>query len=209
MNQFSYTSFWKWFLSNSRRFRDLPSLIIIDELCERIATIDKRLSVELSSEVDTPLRELVITSHGDWAAFKTIVALCKSCPSIPGWKVVAFKPPRGFLFNLPVLPEVNVSQWKVVPLKMDVSFKDIGIRFEVGKGHASKVTEPLIWEILEEGVGEILCSLVSHVEWSENRTSRAFDMGELPEILHSWGLTRGPDECKPYLPDRGVIDSTT
>ncbi len=91
--------FWLWFESQAEQLVDQPSLEIIDELAEQLANVDSGITAEVSNLTENSDRELIITAHGDILRFELIGTLVQRAPQIPGWRVLALKPPAWIFIS--------------------------------------------------------------------------------------------------------------
>lgn len=192
--------FWLWFESQAEQLVDQPSLEIIDELAEQLANVDSGITAEVSNMTENSDRELIITAHGDASRFKLIGTLVQRAPQIPGWRVLALKPPRGFSFHVDGKERLSISDWRFVPLKSSPEFDEIGLRIEMPERDAQKLNEDALSLVLEEGVGEVLLSLYSHIEFGSSETAGALSIHSLAETISDWALARGPKSIRVWLP---------
>lgn len=196
-----HKDFWEWFEGKSDAFLTQPALALIDEILAELGKVDDGISAELSSyNLDTD-RVLIVTSHGDQSRFQTISDLVSEAPLIEGWCFQALKPPRGFSFSVGGRPSYSFDDWTFVPLRSSANFEQMGLRIEVPAPDFEHVDNEVVLEILEEGVGEVLSSLCTHIETSLPNTHNAFPLPSLAEALHSWCLLRGPESIRVFLPD--------
>jgi hypothetical protein len=192
--------FWLWFESQAERLFAQPSLEIIDELTEQLATVDRGISCEVSQGTTCSDRELILTAHSDASRFKLIGTLAQRAPQISGWRVLALKPPRGFAFHIDGKERLSISDWRFVPLKSSPEFDEIGLRIEMPERDAQKLNEDALSLVLEEGVGEVLLSLCSHIEFGFSETAGALSIHSLVETISDWALARGPKSMRAWLP---------
>lgn len=192
--------FWLWFESQAERLFEQPSLEIIDKLTEQLATVDRGISCEVSQATTCSDRELILTAHGDASRFKLIGTLVQRAPQIPGWRVLALKPPRGFAFHIDGKESLSISDWRFVPLKSSPDFSEFGLRIEMPEQDAHLLDADSLWLILDSGVGEVLLSLCSHIEFGSSKTAGALSIHSLAETISDWALVRGPKSMRAWLP---------
>lgn len=192
--------FWQWFALQAQAFLPLPSLEIIDDLVEQLASVDAALFPELSSSGADTARELLITAHGDQSRFPMIRDLVDQAPDLPGWKIQAFKPPRGFDFQMVDLPGLSLSDWRFVPLKASPEFAELGLQLELPEQDRAKLDTETLTRIIEEGVGEVLASCCTHLQIISTPTPGALPLQRLAETLFAWAMARGPTSIQPFLP---------
>ncbi len=87
-----------------------------------------------------------------------------------------------------------------MPLKSSPEFDEIGLRIEMPERDAQKLNEDALSLVLEEGVGEVLLSLCSHIEFGFSETAGALSIHSLAETISDWALARGPKSMRAWLP---------
>jgi hypothetical protein len=94
-------AFWLWLHAHQAALREMssPRDAFWDELLPRLKTVHEDLWFEVSVPGKT-VREFVITAQGDTSLFPLVEELASQAPEIPGWTVVALKPPMGFGFSI-------------------------------------------------------------------------------------------------------------
>lgn len=192
--------FWLWFESQAERLFEQPSLEIIDKLTEQLARVDWGISCKVSQVTTCSDRELILTAHSDTSRFKLIGTLVQRAPQIPGWRVLALKPPRGFAFHIDGKERLSISDWRFVPLKSSPDFSEFGLRIEMPEQDARLLDADALSLILETGVGEVLLSLCSHIEFGSSKTAGALSIHSLAETISDWALVRGPKSMRAWLP---------
>ncbi|HLT47508.1 MAG TPA: hypothetical protein VK002_09800 [Rubricoccaceae bacterium] len=91
----SVRAFWRWFAEHADTLREpLPEPALYDQLFARLRYVHPDLVCEVGI-ADDSTGELLLSAGGIKAAFGTVRALAEAAPSLPGWRVVAFKPRRG------------------------------------------------------------------------------------------------------------------
>lgn len=192
--------FWLWFESQAERLFEQPSLEIIDKLTEQLATVDWGISCEVSQVTTCSDRELILTAHSDILRFELIGTLVQRAPQIPNWRVLALKPPRGFAFHIDGKESLSISDWRFVPLKSSPDFSEFGLRIEMPEQDARLLDADSLSLILETGVGEVLLSLCSHIEFGSSKTAGALSIHSLAETISDWAFVRGPESVRAWLP---------
>ena len=94
--------FWTWFAANEARFRKLDgpeaeTEALLDEILDHLHEFSDGLYFEIGGPTEGPM-ELIVTAEGDPDFFPQVRDLVAQAPPIPGWQVIAFKPPMGFDF---------------------------------------------------------------------------------------------------------------
>lgn len=83
--------FWQWFATNSVRYKALGA-----DQRELMAELDRelaRVQPGLTWEHNVKDGELVISADGNRKLFPAVQKLVAAAPSIPGWRIVAFRQP--------------------------------------------------------------------------------------------------------------------
>ncbi len=90
--------FWKWFQQNASALSQTKDFEgpLFSELSNRLASIRSGLVWELA--LHGKERELTISADGDRQLFPVVKKLVASAPSIPGWRVNAFRQRRPLDF---------------------------------------------------------------------------------------------------------------
>ena len=83
--------FWNWFSKNSKKLLQLDGEEIIHAIAPELSKYDKGLT-ELVSHSTTRPRELIISADGHVNNIDAVEKLCDAAPSIPGWKIIRFRP---------------------------------------------------------------------------------------------------------------------
>lgn len=85
------TAFWTWFSANAAALAaDTDMQAVMLTISSEIEKIDPGIAAELG--VDDGGRMLVITPNGNQKLFPLVEQLRAAAPSVPGWKIVAFRP---------------------------------------------------------------------------------------------------------------------
>jgi len=191
--------FWQWFEKQAEGLLKKPSFEVIDELAEQIKKVDPGITAEVSNCHESIDRELTVTSHCDQSKFELILDFVRMAPLVSGWQFQALKPPRGFSFQVEGKSGLSIGDWRFVPLKSSPEFTEIGLRIEMTEDDLKNMNDELLHEIIEEGVGEVLLSLCSHIEYGSSMTPKAISLNSLAETLYSWALRRSPQSFHKYL----------
>src|SRR5579871_1032716 len=67
-----------------------------------LANVDERLGVEVSEASAGEAHELIVTAYSDPTLFPRVRQLVAAVGQVPGWTIVALKPPRGFDFSISI-----------------------------------------------------------------------------------------------------------
>jgi|GEM_PF-898547 len=95
--------FWTWFAANAGRLltfkgRNAP---VLRELSEELAKVANGLTYELSVG-ETVEHEFIVSADGHLERFSDVIRLVGAAPSIPGWRVIAFRQPKDTRFVVSV-----------------------------------------------------------------------------------------------------------
>jgi len=95
----SGNAFWAWLQTNGRRLRDAvveprDDDPLFEEVLERLHREHSELFFLMGGEPEGEM-EFIVTAEGDPAHFPAVEALVAAAPTIPGWSLIAFKPPMG------------------------------------------------------------------------------------------------------------------
>jgi hypothetical protein len=102
---FKAKEFWDWFSLNNAKFLFIhevePALQqkFLSELAEKLHQFNRNLFFLVGGHPNDDM-ELVITAEGNKKYFDKVSELVNEAPSIPRWKVLAFKPPMGCDFKI-------------------------------------------------------------------------------------------------------------
>jgi hypothetical protein len=153
--------FWSWFEGHAPRFlalRDDPDEAALDDIQEHLHSYCDDLWFEVGGAPEGPM-EFVISAEGNEAFFRHVQELADAAPSIPGWQIIAFKPPHGFSFvtNYGGL-EINPAQCWFLPLKSKQQPGRVALRIGVpgyDEANARKF-EAGLHIVVDAGLGELV-----------------------------------------------------
>ena len=106
-SQAGLTDFWAWFQKNQAAYfaldpQDAPATKrLFDDLSAHMTEINPDLVFEFGPVIEGR-RELVISAGGIKSAFPAVTALAQAAPSLPQWKITAFRPRRHPMNQLQV-----------------------------------------------------------------------------------------------------------
>jgi len=85
--------FWDWFVQNQATYYNATQddLELFSTLEEQLVKVCKVLTFELSIVPDTAIKELCISADGMKSCFPSVIELVRVAPSIPNWKIRAFR----------------------------------------------------------------------------------------------------------------------
>ena len=96
------TAFWQWFQDNAERLdREIEHdpEDVIGEVVEALARVRPGLTCEFGTQTDKE-REFVISADGKRDLFPVVRRLVDAAPDLPGWKIIAFRQPKGTKFSV-------------------------------------------------------------------------------------------------------------
>ena len=158
--------FWRWFSDASADLLGADGQAVADQVEQHLRAVDDRLGVEVSGPADP--RELIITAWSDADAFPAVRELVAAAPPLPGWQIIALKPPRGFEFGIDVDGlEVNAAKLQLSPLAADQDPTLLGIRIYVPSAddNDDERLDRALPLILETGIGEEAAAQIDHTEY--------------------------------------------
>ena len=96
MSKVAVKGFWAEFQKHAEALRRSHSADtqVYDHLLEQLQKIGEGLFLVFSSGPGEA--ELIITAEGDAALFPLVESVVQDAPAVPGWKIFALKPQRGF-----------------------------------------------------------------------------------------------------------------
>ena len=84
-------AFWQEFVYQERQLALMPQQAYVERANEMLAVHAPELAIELEKTDGKLLQRLVISAHGNTEQFENALALVRLAPSIPGYKVQAFR----------------------------------------------------------------------------------------------------------------------
>ena len=157
--------FWRWMAAGGDELLASPGAVVADRIEEQLREIDPRLGVEVADPGES--RELVITAWSRAEAFPVVRELVAAAPPLPGWRILALKPPRGFDFGINVDGlRIDARELTFDPLAAAENPKLLGIRVYVPS--ASDDDDPRLGRalplIIEAGIGEEAAAQIDHTD---------------------------------------------
>lgn len=86
--------FWTWFANNASRFEGPPDQVPTDELNHQLSGIHDGLAFRIGGNRDHSGYELEISGQGSRELMPLVRQIVAAAPTIPGWKVLAFRQPH-------------------------------------------------------------------------------------------------------------------
>lgn len=193
-------SFWAWFVANSDRFRTMETPAkegLLDEIVEKLHTIDDRLYFEVS-EPQEGGNELVITAEGDRELFPLVDKMVALAPRLKGWKFTALRPAMGFGFAVEYSGvKLDPDELWFLPLTAGDDEEHLGLRIGIPR-LSPKSTQAAVnaaWILLDTALGERrTAETIAHVEvarlpWNPEEAGY-IALVELPDYLQ-WRESEG------------------
>ena len=186
-------AFWDWFAENEERFRllkDQKAPELLDEIEMQLASAHPELCLVIDSGIDSVI-ELIITAEGNPELFDDVREFVGSAPTVDAWRIVAFKPPRGFEFEID-LPtgSLDVSKLWFVPLESQTHPDLLGVRLGI-PGYDEGLRDEFLfasYQILDRGLGELAAfEDIDHMEVSvlpkDPKAEGFVPLGQLPDVI--------------------------
>lgn len=158
------TTFWQWLQANEQRLRESVASPreddpFLDEVLAKLHEVSDGLYFLMGGDPAGEL-EFIVTAEGDVEKFPTVEALVDSAPRIPGWRVIAFKPPMGH--ELVLRHEGAVIDGKQTWFRLDGSDLTLGC-----PGWTPRTRDAYQFaavELLDAVLGEVLATLIDSIE---------------------------------------------
>jgi len=167
-------NFVSWGFHNLPELRNQSAEEAAESIGNELLTIDQGLGVEVSDICHGEDRELIVTAFSDPALFSLVRDIVQQLSSVPGWRVIALKPPRGFEFTLTVGKQrVHAKNLEFTPIPSIVA----GVRLLVAQKCLVEIakkpdSKELAWLIVETGIGEELSSKLQLIEFGSNARAK-------------------------------------
>lgn len=86
-------TFWTWFQDNTAFLETYAenTTAVVAAIGERLNAVNRQLTFEMG-RADDGIYEFIISADGMSKAFPDVVALTKAAPTVPGWRIIAFRP---------------------------------------------------------------------------------------------------------------------
>ncbi len=156
--------FWRWFVSEEA-LRQADGQAVADAVEVRLREIDPRVGVEVSDPGEQ--RELILTAWSQRDAFPVVHALMAVAPRpLPGWKVIALKPARGFRFAIDVDGvRIDAGALRFEVLGSPQAPGALGVRIYAANAPATDERwAHTLSLIIETGIGEEAAAQIDHIE---------------------------------------------
>jgi hypothetical protein len=178
-------TFVSWLREESVRLRNAPVEDAAEGIAERLEQIDSRLGIELAKEPESGEMDLIVTAYSNEALFAIVRDLTSRLVPLPGWRVTALKPARGFDFDISFgkhTVRASELRWR--------ELADVPHGFALIAPQQSSIDIPsgsdgeeLAWLVVETGLGEELASRIEHLEFSRTGQARSLPIESLTSRL--------------------------
>ena len=93
--------FWKWFESHTDSLMNLRRnhTKVIEGLGVELSKVSEGLTFQVGPK-ESYGREFVVSADGMPERFSSVIRLVGAAPALPGWKIVAFRQPKGTHFTI-------------------------------------------------------------------------------------------------------------
>ena len=159
-------AFWRWLAPRAHRMAELVDgdAPFWDEILAQLQAIDPGLWLEVGGQAVG--EELVLTAGGNPDLFELVDAICAQAPAMPGWRVVALKPPLGFNLRQLTYEGVRVEPKALWFKTLDIGLPDIiGLRV-AAPGHSAETNDRhcmAVLLLLDSALGEREAARSIHV----------------------------------------------
>jgi hypothetical protein len=150
-------AFWNWFLENKDSFANgIAPEELRTGLTDVLHAYNENLSFEISP-ADDGKQQLVISAAGDRDEFASVGRLTGTAPQIDGWRVIAFKPAKGF--TDPIEHKgitLDPAQMWFLPLSNETKPDALGLRIAIPGLTEEQIRDATdgAWIVVDNGLGE-------------------------------------------------------
>ncbi|MEM7159406.1 MAG: hypothetical protein AAF799_41595 [Myxococcota bacterium] len=156
------TADWSWLSGREDELRAMSPDAASEAITSALAAVDERIGAEVSDDSGT--RTVVVTAGGEVEAFAVVRRVVESAPSVAGWSFVAFRPARGFEFQVDAGGMVfEAKALSFMPLRPDEAPSQPAIRLLVPNPGLEAWAE-IGLQIIEAGVGEEAAARIAYLE---------------------------------------------
>lgn len=164
-------TFWNWFGDNGSKLRvvDVASQKeLLGEMLKLLHNYNEALTFEISDDDPDDMTELTITALGNREAFSAVELLVREAPKMEGWKIGAFRPPKGF--DIEITHEglkLSPKDMWFIPLSNPRKEDNLGLRVAIPKLPQGKIQDATdgTWILVDAALGEkISGDEIQHIE---------------------------------------------
>jgi len=89
----AHAAFWTWFQANTAYLESYlkDTTAVVTAVGKRLNAVSRNLAFEMG-RADDGVYEFIVSADGIRDVFPEVVALTKAAPSVPGWRIIAFRP---------------------------------------------------------------------------------------------------------------------
>lgn len=160
-----------WMKAHAARLRAAHPARAADEIGDAVIAVDGRLGVEVSEPPPDEAaadRELIITAFSDRSAVPLARTLAQAIAGLPGWEVIALRPPRGFDCTVAIGDtELPAAELRFLPDPRTPRAIQLVVPTVLLDRVAAQEAEELAWLVVEAGIGEELASVISEINLVE------------------------------------------
>lgn len=93
--------FWKWFESNSNSLKNLKRnhTKLIESINSELSKVSEGLTFEIGSK-ESYGNDFIVSADSMRERFSSVIRLVGAAPSLSGWRIVAFRQPKGTDFTV-------------------------------------------------------------------------------------------------------------
>ncbi|HEY0601905.1 MAG TPA: hypothetical protein VGD58_03290 [Herpetosiphonaceae bacterium] len=189
------TNFWQWFEANSDRLMDFESdqEQIFDELDAELAKVAEGLTFEFSSQAADE-REFIVSADGIAALFPAVISLIGVAPTLPGWRFIAFRQPKGTHFT------IGFGEHELSPDDMwftaspNMNKLDITLYVKGLTSENQEFIQNASFILLDTALGEYdVETKIGVIDWKaapDTIPAKLQSFHELPNVVSRWTATR-------------------
>lgn len=183
--------FWEWFTRASNHLIAVQTGYerICDELAYELSKVHSGLKFEFGTIVDGR-REFIISADGVAAVFPAVQKLVGAAPNLPGWKIIAFRPPKNRAFAIR-FDNFELSQNNIWFLARPAGRKaDLTLFIRGLYGHNRDAITRAVFILLDAAIGEYnVVTKIGRIDMKpvgcDPSTPGILPFGELPQVIGS------------------------
>ena len=184
-----HTQFWKWFEDNADSLAAVRSGEdpILHKIIRELRKVHPNLDFEMGLSDDDQL-EFIVSANGIRSVFPTVEQLVACAPTLPNWKIIAFRQPKGsvseILYENFLLKADDV--WFSYKYRMDKVDLTMYIRDLSPENEEKAIGASFI--LLDNALGEYLVAtgigFIDHKPLPDNPAARGFQpLSEIGAIV--------------------------
>ena len=186
------SNFWRWFDAHAAQVATMQRADepIADELAAALHEVDPRLTFELG--VRTRPHELIISADGLRVLFPTVKKLVAAAPSLPGWRIIAFRP-RQSIGTIELGSGLRLSSdavlYDVLPTTRPGQRTDLALYVPGVGGADDAAVKQAVYLLLDAALGEYdVETKIGKIDWhpATARTTTARPLNGLAAVVDGW-----------------------